>query len=92
MAKEYRTRTRLLYDVLKAIEGDGEAHTNRILLVANLSYARLQGLLDELQSKSWIQPALAADRKAWTITEEGRKVCRSLESVLDLMDDFGLRL
>jgi predicted transcriptional regulator len=92
MAKEYRTRTRLLYDVLGAVEAEGPAHTNRILLVANLSYARLQGLLDELQAKGWIQPAPDSDRKAWTTTDEGRKVRASLASVLDLMDDFGLRL
>jgi predicted transcriptional regulator len=92
MAKEYRTRTRLLYDVLCAIADEGEAHTNRILLRANLSYARLQGLLEELQGKGWLEPAPASDRKAWRITEEGRKVRASLASVVDLMDDFGLRL
>lgn len=92
MVKEYRTRTRLVYDVLCAIEAEGEAHTNRILLVANLSYARLQGLLDELQAKSWIQEAPNPERKAWGITDEGRKVRASLAGVLDLMDDFGLRL
>lgn len=92
MAKEYRTRTRLLYDVLGAIDREGEAHTNRILLLANLSYARLQGLLDELQAKAWIAPVPATERKAWTLTPEGRKVRASLASVVDLMDDFGLRL
>ena len=92
MAKEYRTRTRLLYDVVGAIEAEGEAHTNRILLLANLSYARLQGLLDELQAKGWIEPLAQSDRKAWRVTEEGRKVRASLQSVVDLMDDFGLRL
>lgn len=92
MAKEYRTRARLLYDVLCAIEEEGDAHTNRILLLANLSYARLQGLLDELQSKAWIQAVPDADRKAWSLTDEGRKVRASLASVVDLMDDFGLRL
>lgn len=92
MVKEYRTRTRLVYDVLCAIEAEGQAHTNRILLVANLSYARLQGLLDELQAKSWIQEAPNPERKAWCITDEGRKVRASLAGVLDLMDDFGLRL
>jgi predicted transcriptional regulator len=92
MAKEYRTRTRLLYDVLGAIGREGEAHTNRILLLANLSYARLQGLLEELQAKGWIQPVVDGDRKAWSLTEQGRKVRASLASVADLMDDFGLRL
>ncbi|MFA5944315.1 MAG: winged helix-turn-helix domain-containing protein [Candidatus Thermoplasmatota archaeon] len=92
MAKEYRTRTRLLFDVLRTIEAEGEAHTNRILLIANLSYARLQGLLDELQAKAWIEPVPGADRKAWMLTNEGRTVRQSLASVSDLMDDFGLRL
>ena len=92
MVKEYRTRTRLVYDVLCTIEAEGEAHTNRILLIANLSHARLQGLLDELQAKTWIQAAPDMERKAWRITDEGRKVRASLAGVLDLMDDFGLRL
>ena len=92
MAKEYRTRSRLLYDVLCAVEAEGEAHTNRVLLIANLSYARLQGLLEELQAKGWLRAVPDTDRKAWAITDEGRKVQASLRSVVDLMEDFGLRL
>jgi predicted transcriptional regulator len=92
MAREYRTRSRLILDVLRTVQDEGEARTNRILLIANLSHARLQGLVDELEGKGWIEAVTEAEPKAWRITDAGRGVLRSLEGVDDLMRDFGLRL
>jgi len=92
MAKAYRSKSKLALDVLRAVRDEGEAQTNRVLLRANLSYARLQGQVADLQKKGWIELLPAGDRKAWRLTEEGHRVLRSLEQVEDLMGDFGLPL
>ena len=92
MTKPYRSKTRLILDVLRAVRDEGEAQTNRVLLRANLSYQRLQGQIADLEAKGWIERLAQGDRKAWRLTTEGTRVLASLESVEDLMSDFGLPL
>ena len=92
MAKAYRSKSKLVLDVLRAVRDEGEAQTNRVLLRANLSYARLQGQVADLQAKGWIERLPQDGRKAWALTPEGRRVLEGLEKVEDLMRDFGLPL
>lgn len=92
MAKPYRSRSRLVLDLLRAIRDEGEAYTTRLLLIANLTHARLQTHVAELQARGWIEPAAAEDRKGWKLTSEGRRVLAGLEKVEATMQDFGLKL
>lgn len=92
MAKPYRSRSRLVLDVLRAVQDEGEAHTNRVLLRANLSHARLQRLVHDLEQRGWIERLPGLERKAWRLTPEGARVLRSLAQVEDMMRDFGLPL
>ena len=48
--KTYRSRLKIVLDILKAIE-EGEDRVTRILLYANLSHERLVKYLDELVEK-----------------------------------------
>lgn len=92
MAKPYRSRSRLMLDLLRAIRDEGEAYTTRLLLIANLTHARLQAHVSELQARGWIEEAAGPDRKGWRLTAEGRRVLAGLEKVESTMQDFGLRL
>jgi predicted transcriptional regulator len=92
MPKAYRSKSKLVLDVLRAVRDEGEAQTNRVLLRANLSYARLQGQVADLEEKGWIARTPQAGRKAWTLTPEGARILGTLEKVEDLMRDFGLPL
>lgn len=94
MAKPYRSRSRLVLDLLRAIRDEGEAYTTRLLLIANLTHSRLQGHVAELQARGWIEPGDGAggERRAWRLTPEGRRVLEGLEKVEATMQDFGLRL
>ncbi|MFA5944741.1 MAG: winged helix-turn-helix domain-containing protein [Candidatus Thermoplasmatota archaeon] len=95
MAKPYRSRSRLVLDLLRAIRDEGDAYTTRLLLIANLTHSRLQGHVAEMQARGWIEPtsdAAAEDRRGWRLTAEGRRVLGGLEKVEGTMQDFGLRL
>ncbi len=94
MAKPYRSRSRLVLDLLRAIRDEGEAYTTRLLLIANLTHSRLQSHVAELQARGWIGPGDGAggERRAWRLTAEGRRVLEGLEKVEATMQDFGLRL
>lgn len=91
MPKPYRSKSKLALDVLRAVRDEGTAHTNRVLLLANLSYARLQEQLRGLEAKGWVE-TVDGPQRAWRLTEAGRRVLASLEQVEALMGDFGLPL
>ncbi len=95
MAKAYRSRSRLVLDLLRAIRDEGEAYTTRLLLIANLTHARLQTHVAELQARGWIEETAAEpgnERKGWCLTGEGHRVLAGLERVESTMQDFGLKL
>lgn len=92
MAKSYRSRSRLVLDLLRAIRDEGDAYTTRLLLLANLTHSRLQTHVAEMQASGWIEPWTENERKGWRLTDEGRRVLAGLETVERTMQDFGLRL
>ncbi len=86
MAKEYRSRSRILLDILHALE---QPHgVGQILQKANLSHPRLKEHLQDLIGRGWAQEG--AD--GWTLTQEGRAMRAELQRVADEMADFGLNL
>ncbi len=92
MVKPYRSKSRLVLDVLRAVKDEGTAQTTRLLLLANLSHPRLQEHLKDLVGKGWIVEVDSEGRKAWQVTEEGQRVIRELQRIEDAMQDFGLAL
>lgn len=94
MAKPYRSRTRVLLDLLRAVQAEEPAQVTRLLFVANLSHPRLKEYLDELEDKGWIAEtgAGAEGRKAWTMTSAGHGVLAEMRRVEAVMEDYGLWL
>lgn len=92
MAKEYRSRTRILFDILAAVRGEKQAAVTRLLFLANLSHDRLTAYLKELVDRGWLLEQEANNRRSWSLTEEGRRVLIELDRIHRFMDDFGLEL
>lgn len=91
-AKAYRSRSRLVLDVLRAIRSEGEAQVTRLLLLANLTHQRLGDHLGELTAKGWVAQKEEDGRRSWSLTDLGRKALVDLEKIETAMQDFGLDL
>lgn len=87
----YRTHNRLMLDLLRAVRDEGEAYTTRVLMLANLTHAKLQDLVEDLARRGWLEEVQGV-RKAWKLTPAGTEALVALERVDALMQDFGLGL
>jgi hypothetical protein len=52
--KTYRSRSRLVMDLLAAIASEGPVGVTRLLVVANLTHATLQELLASFEARGWV--------------------------------------
>lgn len=92
MAKEYRSRNRILLDLLRAIKNEPSIGTTRLLFLANLSHERLQEYLGELKQRGWIAEEPQSDRRGYRLTEVGQRSLGELDRIDRLMADFGMNL
>ena len=89
MSKGYRSRVRILYDILKQVDlletEEGVARPTKIMYKANLSYERLRIYLAELERRGLI------DRSGdgYILTREGSKFLVELERIINLLRAFG---
>jgi predicted transcriptional regulator len=92
MAKPYRSRSRLVLDVLRAVRGEGKAQVTRLLMVANLTHPRLMEHLEPLVAKGWLAESSEDGRKSWSLTPAGQAALRQLESMEEALMDLGLAM
>ncbi len=89
MSKGYRSRIKILYDILKQVKileiEEGMARPTKIMYRANLSYERLKTYLDELQDKRLIQKK----DDGYIITADGDKMLQELERIINILKTFG---
>ena len=90
--KAYRSRSRLVMDLLAAIKAEGPVGVTRLLTVANLTHGKLQELLSAFEQDDWIGVERLQDRPQWTLTETGERVLDDLRRVDAVMQDHGLGL
>lgn len=88
----YRSRSRLVMDLLAAIKEDGPVGVTRLLLVANLTHAKLRELTEAFEESGWIRAENDKDRSQWAITQEGEGVLAALRRIDAAMRDYGLGL
>jgi predicted transcriptional regulator len=79
-------------DLLSAIKTEGPVGVTRLLLVANLTHAKLQELLAFFEENHWVQGERESDHVLWRITEKGERVLADLRRVDAVMQDYGLGL
>lgn len=90
--KAYRSRSRLVLDLLAAIKAEGPVGVTRLLTVANLTHGKLQDLLVAFEQDGWIRVERQQDRAQWTLSEKGARVLDDLRRVDAVMQDHGLGL
>ena len=90
--KPYRSRLKIIADILKAIREEGEGRITKILLYANLSHGRLMKYLEELSGKGLIEEVEERGGKAYRLTERGYKFLEELERAERLAEAFGFKL
>jgi len=92
MKKAYRSRSRLVLDLLAAIKDEGPVGVTRLLMVANMTHGKLQGLLGSFEENGWVLAGRDGERVQWTITKTGDQVLADLSRVDAVMQDYGLGL
>lgn len=92
MKGAYRSRGRLVMDLLAAIKDEGPVGVTRLLVVANLTHAKLQELLASFENVGWVLADRTEERSQWVITEKGSRVLADLRRVDAVMQDYGLGL
>ena len=92
MAKEYRSRNRILLDLLRAVKSEPGIGTTRLLFFANLSHERLQEYLADALAKGWVLERPTGDRRTYELTPDGQRFLGELDRIDRFMQDFGMGL
>lgn len=92
MPKPYRSRSRLVLDVLRAVRTEGEAPVTRLLMLANLTHPRLLEHLQPLVARGWLAEGGAEGRRTWSLTPAGAAAIAELERLEEGLLDLGLSL
>ena len=91
--RTYRSKMRILADMMRAIQGEGEngAGPTKILYTANLSHDRLTQYLEELVEKKLIVLTDSeSDNRVYALTEKGREFLREFVRVERISEAFGI--
>jgi len=93
--KAYRSKMRILADMMRAIQNEGETGTGptKILYSANLSHDRLIQYLDELVQKELVTASEDGDNsRIYVLTEKGREFLREFAMVEHFSEAFGIEI
>ncbi|MHA1587407.1 MAG: winged helix-turn-helix domain-containing protein [Candidatus Thorarchaeota archaeon] len=93
--RTYRSKMRILADMMRAIQGEGEngAGPTKILYTANLSHDRLTQYLEELAEKKLIVLTDSeSNNRIYTLTEKGRDFLREFVRVERISEAFGIEI
>ncbi|MHA1772352.1 MAG: winged helix-turn-helix domain-containing protein [Candidatus Thorarchaeota archaeon] len=93
--KPYRSKMRILADMMRAIRDEGEegAGPTRILYSANLSHDRLKQYLEELMEKQLIELQTNGKSNAtYILTEKGREFLREFVKIERFSEAFGIEI
>jgi len=89
----YRSKMRILADILTVIRGEGgETLPTRILLHANLSYDRLERYLAQLMELGLVEAVKGGEKVAYRITEKGDRFLIEYGRVEEFARAFGIPL
>ena len=93
--RAYRSKMRILADMMRAIQSEGEegAGPTKILYAATLSHDRLTQYLDELIEKDLIKEANPeSDNRIYLLTEKGRKFLKEFVRMERFSEAFGIEI
>jgi len=90
--RAYRSKVRILADMLRAIQGEGEdgAGPTKVLYAANLSHDRLTQYIEELAQKELIQEVVEGENRTYFLTEKGREFLIEYKKIERFSQAFGI--
>jgi predicted transcriptional regulator len=92
MKKSYRSKIKILYDILVSIERleqeEAGALPTKIMYLSNLSYDRLNQYLGELLERQLIMRV----EDGYRLTDEGIKFMSEMRKMISFLSAFGLEL
>ncbi len=88
----YRSRGRVVMDLLAAIEREGPVGITRLITVANMTHTRVQEHLTIFVENALVVDDGKGERAAWMLSQKGREALAELRRVDRAMRDFGLDL
>lgn len=89
-SRKYRSKGRIMADILKAIQDDGQARITHILYKANLSHDRLTAYLEKLEDSELIERILEGDTTLYAVTREGKNFLMEFRRMEEFAEAFGL--
>ena len=88
----YRSKPRILADILSAIADEGDARPTHVMYKSNVSYDRLLKFLGILEKGGFVERKTDGDRSVYSITDKGRYFLREFRKVEEFTVAFGLKL
>jgi predicted transcriptional regulator len=85
-----RSKTRVILDILLAIQREGKAKPTHILYKANLSHRLLKSHLNDLLAKGLIEKVEDRKNIFYTLTPKGNEIISEFRKVEKLALAFGL--
>jgi len=92
MTKPYRSRGRVVMELLATIQGEGPVGVTRLTTVVNLTHGRIQEHLADFETHGLISSQVDGERITWTTTQRGNQALEELRRVDRAMQDFGINL
>lgn len=89
---QYRSRSRVVLDLLRTIEREAPVAITRLITVANMTHGRVQEHLGAFEENGLVENQGPGDRPQWTLTEKGQRALAELRRIDDAMRDFGIEL
>lgn len=86
---KYRSRSRMVYDLLRCIQDEQPVSITRLITAANTTHARIQTQLGHFLEH---QLAIQAADGTWTLAKKGAEALAELRRIENAMQDFGLNL
>ncbi len=88
-----RTKTQIYIDILRSIQrANGRLKKTHIVYKANLTHSRLEGYLDFLLSKEFLEEEINGNHTFYKITEKGLRFLGEVNKLKEISEAFGVPL
>ncbi|RLF10590.1 MAG: hypothetical protein DRJ98_05720 [Thermoprotei archaeon] len=90
--KKYRSKLKIMSDMLSIIASEGRAGPTKIMYGANLSHERLVRYLNELEERGLIKEVKVEERSFYELTDKGSSFLTELRKLEAFAKAFGVEL
>ena len=87
---ERRDKVKIIHDILKSVqEKNGKIKPTHLLYKSNLSYKRLNELVQELREKGLMDEENVGGQKMYILTDKGFKFLNEYYKMVEFIKTFG---